>query len=124
MIPFLFNLSYQLNLVCDQAILGSTLLSVHFGGCLLGSYITGQMSDIFGRRLTVLGSLVGIVLTGTGFSFAQNYGLMCFLKFLNGCCIPVSGKPILPQPLTSTIEVELGFWGFCLCFFRCVAVEP
>ncbi|XP_033640035.1 organic cation transporter protein-like [Asterias rubens] len=78
----------DLNLVCDRAILGSTLQSVHFGGCLLGSYVTGQMSDIFGRRLTLLGSLVGIVVTGTGFSFAQSYGLMSFLKFLHGCFIP------------------------------------
>ncbi|XP_038044780.1 organic cation transporter protein-like [Patiria miniata] len=78
----------DLELVCDRAILAGTLTSIHFGGALAGSYVLGQLSDLFGRRLIVFGSVIAVVVTGTGLSFTWSFGLMCFLRFLNGCCIP------------------------------------
>ncbi|XP_022080126.1 organic cation transporter-like protein [Acanthaster planci] len=80
----------DLDLVCDRAILAGTLTSIHFGGVLAGSYILGQLSDILGRRLVVLGSLVGLVATGTGLSFTWSFAGMAGLRFLNGFFIPGS----------------------------------
>ncbi|XP_071803338.1 organic cation transporter protein-like [Asterias amurensis] len=78
----------EFDLICDDAIIGSTLVSIHFAGCLVGSSVTGQISDIFGRRTAVLVSLIGVVLTGVGMSFSQSYALIATLKFFNGCFIP------------------------------------
>ncbi|XP_022080074.1 organic cation transporter protein-like [Acanthaster planci] len=78
----------DLNLVCDRYILMGTLTSIHFGGALAGSYVLGQISDLFGRRLVVLGSVIAAVITGTGLSFTWDFGMMCALRFFNGACIP------------------------------------
>ncbi|XP_038044551.1 organic cation transporter protein-like [Patiria miniata] len=74
----------DLDLVCDRAILAGTLSSIHFGGILAGSYILGQLADIYGRRLAIFGSLIGVLATGVGLSFVWNFAGMLALRFING----------------------------------------
>ncbi|XP_033639696.1 organic cation transporter-like protein [Asterias rubens] len=76
------------DLVCDKTILGGTLQSSIPLGILVGSYITGQISDTFGRRPALLISLVGIVAFGSAMSVTWNYHLMFLFGFLLGCFMP------------------------------------
>ena len=79
----------QVDLVCDRAILAGTLTSIHFGGALVGAFVLGQLSDIYGRRLITLISVVGTIVTGTGLSFIWNYGLMAVVRFISGVFVQV-----------------------------------
>lgn len=38
------------NLICDHGYLGATLQSVYFAGMLVGSFVTGMISDAWGRK--------------------------------------------------------------------------
>ncbi|XP_038044550.1 organic cation transporter protein-like [Patiria miniata] len=78
----------DLDLVCDRAILVGTVTSIYFGGILAGAYVAGQLSDIYGRRLVVFGSLIGLVATGVGLSFMWNFAGMLALRFIHGFFLP------------------------------------
>ena len=45
-----FFLSSQWNLICDRAFLGATIQSCYFVGMLVGSIVTGILSDAWGRK--------------------------------------------------------------------------
>ena len=47
--PF-FLLTCKWNLICDRAFLGATIQSCFFAGMLVGSIVTGMMSDAWGRK--------------------------------------------------------------------------
>ena len=45
---FFFCLKW--NLICDRAFLGATIQSCYFAGMLIGSIVTGMISDAWGRK--------------------------------------------------------------------------
>ncbi|XP_072028153.1 organic cation transporter protein-like [Amphiura filiformis] len=47
------------DLICDYDLSGETVQSVLFGGVLVGAIISGQLSDIVGRKIIIHASLVG-----------------------------------------------------------------
>ena len=75
---------HQLDLVCDKDILGGTVQSVAHIGTLFGCLILSQLSDTYGRRKVLLGSLLGLGACGTAASFVWNYHLMAVLFFAVG----------------------------------------
>uniref|UniRef100_A0A8D0ND26 Solute carrier family 22 member 5 n=2 Tax=Sus scrofa TaxID=9823 RepID=A0A8D0ND26_PIG len=72
------------NLVCEDDWKAPLTISLFFGGVLVGSFISGQLSDRFGRK-NVLFVTMGMQ---TGFSFLQvfskNYEMFAVLFFLVG----------------------------------------
>ncbi|XP_044310142.1 solute carrier family 22 member 5 [Varanus komodoensis] len=65
--PYLSTIVSEWNLVCNQDWKSPLTTSLFFVGVLLGSFVSGQLSDRFGRK-TVLFITMGIQ---TGFSFLQ-----------------------------------------------------
>ncbi|XP_078509242.1 organic cation/carnitine transporter 2-like [Lissotriton helveticus] len=55
------------NLVCDDDWKGPLTSSLFFVGVLIGSFVSGQISDRFGRKLVLFGTMA----VQTGFSFIQ-----------------------------------------------------
>ncbi|XP_078086931.1 organic cation/carnitine transporter 2-like isoform X1 [Mustelus asterias] len=72
------------DLVCDNEWKGPFAMSVFFVGVLSGSFISGQLSDRFGRKIVMFGTMA----IQTGFSvlqaFSPNWEIFCILNFLVG----------------------------------------
>ncbi|XP_072368582.1 organic cation/carnitine transporter 2-like isoform X5 [Scyliorhinus torazame] len=72
------------DLVCDNDWKGPFSMSAFFIGVLIGSIISGQLSDRFGRKIVLFGTLA--VQTGFGMLqvFSPNWEIFCILNFLIG----------------------------------------
>ncbi|XP_072368606.1 organic cation/carnitine transporter 2-like isoform X2 [Scyliorhinus torazame] len=72
------------DLVCGDDWKGPFAMSMFFMGVLVGSVISGQLSDRFGRKITLFATMA----TQTGFGIIQasspNWEVFCFLNFLVG----------------------------------------
>ncbi|XP_009074369.1 PREDICTED: solute carrier family 22 member 5-like, partial [Acanthisitta chloris] len=66
-----YSLSLQWNLVCDNDWKGPLSTSLFFVGVLLGSFISGQLSDKFGRKNVLFATLA----MQTVFSFIQVFSI-------------------------------------------------
>ncbi|XP_028349026.1 organic cation/carnitine transporter 2 isoform X3 [Physeter macrocephalus] len=81
---FLSTIVTEWNLVCEDDWKAPLTVSLFFGGVLVGSFISGQLSDRFGRK-NVLFATMGMQ---TGFSFLQifskNFEMFAMLFFLVG----------------------------------------
>eukprot|EP00731_Ephydatia_muelleri_P012149 Em0006g1043a len=71
----------ELNMADWQSAL---LSSIIFAGMLIGSYLWGTMSDISGRRMTLMTSLTVNGVFGLVSAFAPNYWLFIFFRFASG----------------------------------------
>ncbi|XP_071803110.1 organic cation transporter protein-like isoform X2 [Asterias amurensis] len=74
----------DLNLVCDESLLGGAMQSIMHVGTIVGSFILGQISDTVGRRKTLMISLFGLGVCGTAVAFLWNYTVMAVLYFIIG----------------------------------------
>ncbi|XP_049563220.1 solute carrier family 22 member 5 isoform X5 [Orcinus orca] len=81
---YLSTIVTEWNLVCEDDWKAPLTVSLFFGGVLVGSFISGQLSDRFGRK-NVLFVTMGMQ---TGFSFLQifskNFEMFAMLFFLVG----------------------------------------
>ncbi|XP_038651896.1 solute carrier family 22 member 4-like isoform X2 [Scyliorhinus canicula] len=72
------------DLVCGDDWKGPFSMSMFFVGVLVGSVISGQLSDRFGRKIILFATMA----IQTGFSiiqaFSPNWEMFCFLNFLVG----------------------------------------
>ncbi|XP_060552263.1 organic cation transporter-like protein [Ruditapes philippinarum] len=48
----------EFNLICDQDFIPSTINSIHLAGIMFGNLISGQISDLFGRKRPMFMSIV------------------------------------------------------------------
>ena len=48
---------FKWNLICDRGFLGATLQSIFFAGMLIGSFLTGIISDAWGRKNCMFASM-------------------------------------------------------------------
>ncbi|XP_067899122.1 organic cation/carnitine transporter 2-like [Heterodontus francisci] len=72
------------DLVCNNDWKGQFSKSVFFMGVLVGSFITGQLSDRSGRKLVLLGTMVVRTVFSILQMFSPNWEIFCFLNFLMG----------------------------------------
>ncbi|XP_076024724.1 organic cation/carnitine transporter 2-like [Genypterus blacodes] len=113
------TIATEWDLVCDDSWKVPLTSSVFFCGVLLGSFITGQLSDRFGRKVVLFVS-TGVQLT---FAFIQvfspSWAVFCALHFAVGgghvskyMAAFVLGTEILTPPLRtgfSTLGMNLSF---------------
>ncbi|KAL9982534.1 hypothetical protein ACROYT_G004588 [Oculina patagonica] len=81
--PFHSTVS-EWNLICDRAFLGATIQSSFFAGMLVGSIVTGIMSDAWGRKKCMFICNAIMLLTGFGSAFVHSIPLFVVLRFMVG----------------------------------------
>eukprot|EP00441_Pelagodinium_beii_P047024 CAMPEP_0197621560 /NCGR_PEP_ID=MMETSP1338-20131121/2119_1 /TAXON_ID=43686 ORGANISM="Pelagodinium beii, Strain RCC1491" /NCGR_SAMPLE_ID=MMETSP1338 /ASSEMBLY_ACC=CAM_ASM_000754 /LENGTH=1048 /DNA_ID=CAMNT_0043191069 /DNA_START=124 /DNA_END=3270 /DNA_ORIENTATION=- len=87
--------------------LQSTLLdSLSYGGFALGSYFSGFLADLHGRRLTVVLSSLGITLAAILMSRASGYYSLVVTRILHGTFCGLGG----PASLAMLSEIIPGEW--------------
>jgi len=72
------------NLICDRAFLGATIQSCYFVGMLVGSIVTGILSDAWGRKKCIFICNAIMLVTGFGSAFVHSTPLFAVLRFLVG----------------------------------------
>lgn len=72
------------DLVCDKDFLPGVSQSLLMAGFGLGSVIGGPLADVYGRRPTVIGSLILFNAIGLSVSLAPNFALFVILRHLMG----------------------------------------
>uniref|UniRef100_A0A670ZLI8 Major facilitator superfamily (MFS) profile domain-containing protein n=1 Tax=Pseudonaja textilis TaxID=8673 RepID=A0A670ZLI8_PSETE len=77
------------DLVCNLQPLKSLAQSLFMGGVLVGAFVLGDLSDRYGRRLILIGSLLMVAIMGTGAAFSNSFLTYCIFRFLSG--IGISG---------------------------------
>ena len=75
------NFRSEFGLVCDRFTVGSTIMSIAPGAAFIGAFLSGPISDYFGRRRAIILSIIGL----TCFSFLNFFTTsvttfaMCFI---------------------------------------------
>ncbi|VDI77243.1 Hypothetical predicted protein [Mytilus galloprovincialis] len=82
------------NLVCDKDWIVSTITTIQMGGLLVGAIISGQIGDVFGRRITYYLSVIILMIANIIAAFSVNWQMFAALRFCIGlgcgCFIPES----------------------------------
>ncbi|ESO89316.1 hypothetical protein LOTGIDRAFT_106549 [Lottia gigantea] len=76
--------STEFNLVCDDAIKTSHAQMIFMGGYFFGAFVTGAISDRFGRKVTLYGSILLVLAGGLGLAWADDFIVFVLLRFVNG----------------------------------------
>ncbi|XP_034253034.1 organic cation transporter protein-like isoform X2 [Thrips palmi] len=93
-----YTLLQEWDLVCDRAHLKDTAEMTFLAGVALGGLVSGMISDKFGRKKTLLSSLIAQIMVGTIIAFNPWFEAHCVLRFFLGF-----------------ISVGIVFSGFVLC---------
>ncbi|KAK2140710.1 hypothetical protein LSH36_1273g00029 [Paralvinella palmiformis] len=78
---FISTINSKYNLVCDRSWMAELTSTVYMGGVLVGSVISGLISDRFGRKLPMLMFMIGYFLFALLQAFAPNYTLFVVFRF-------------------------------------------
>jgi OCT family organic cation transporter-like MFS transporter 4/5 len=74
-------------LVCDRVKIIYFIMTIQMIGVFIGSPIFGQISDSFGRKWTLFGSVAMLIFFGTISAFSPNWQTFAALRFLVGFCL-------------------------------------
>ncbi|XP_071143321.1 solute carrier family 22 member 6-A-like [Mytilus edulis] len=72
------------NLVCDKDWTVSTITTIQMGGLLVGAIISGQIGDVFGRRITYYLSVIILMIANIVAAFSVNWQMFAALRFCIG----------------------------------------
>ncbi|XP_074649150.1 uncharacterized protein LOC141904460 [Tubulanus polymorphus] len=86
---FIFNNDYtsaltEWTLICDRSIISKSITSIFFIGVVIGSLLTGQMSDLFGRKRAIVVVWALAMIGQTSSSFSPDWGVYVALRFVTG----------------------------------------
>jgi len=122
---FASTFTTEFNLVCDRMPIRALFQSLFFFGGMLGSFLSGLLSDRYGRRTVVrIGSILAIAI-----AFANLYspkywqvlvlrffaGIVQYMTYLSGYCLAIE---LTPKKQRSTIGLLPGiFFGLNVAAF-------
>ncbi|XP_066572981.1 solute carrier family 22 member 4 isoform X2 [Amia ocellicauda] len=93
------------DMVCDDSWKGPLTSSAYFGGVLFGSFLSGQLSDRFGRKKAFFSTMAIQTLFNFIEVFSPSWELFCVFHFFNGSEI-----------LSKSIRIIYSTLGVCICY--------
>ncbi|PIK54706.1 putative organic cation transporter protein-like [Apostichopus japonicus] len=72
------------DLVCDQKTAADLAQSIYFAGVLFGSFVMGSLSDIIGRRVSLILTVSLVIIFQIAASFAPSFWSYCTFRFFVG----------------------------------------
>lgn len=78
------------DMVCDRRPLKEMSQTIFMGGVLMGSFISGNLGDRFGRRTLLIIANLLMAVCGTCAAFSSSFPLFCLFRF--GCGMALSGQ--------------------------------
>ncbi|KAK3098565.1 hypothetical protein FSP39_020715 [Pinctada imbricata] len=81
---FLSTFTAEVNLVCDRQLWTSNASMIFFAGVLIGAFALGALSDAFGRKKTLMLSILLLLCSSMGVAWAPDYATFCVLRFFVG----------------------------------------
>ncbi|XP_047463095.1 solute carrier family 22 member 5-like [Mugil cephalus] len=109
----------EFNLVCSDRWKQPLTSTVYFLGVLTGSFISGQLSDRFGRKPILLATIAIQTIFTFAEIFSPSWTVLCILLFLSGLgqiSNYVSGFVLGTEILTGNVRVIFSSMGICLAF--------
>ncbi|XP_067899126.1 organic cation/carnitine transporter 2-like [Heterodontus francisci] len=107
------------DLVCDNDWKGPFSMSVFFLGVVVGTFITGQLSDRFGRKAVLFGTMA----VQTGFTMSQVFSpkweIFCLLNFFVGVgqiANYVAAFVLGSEVLGKSVRVVYSTLGVCISY--------
>ncbi|KAJ8310042.1 hypothetical protein KUTeg_011907, partial [Tegillarca granosa] len=112
----------QWNLICDENWVSSTITTIQMAGLLVSGFVSGQIADSFGRKPTLLLSILFQVLFNAGAAFSVSWEMFAafrfFIGFATGCYftvfvpfliefIPAKWRPITLAIPTFSLSVAM-----------------
>jgi len=70
----------QFNLVCDRDYLRSMSQSLYMAGIMIGSFVSGLLSDRFGRRRITLLAAIGLLISGLATALSPSMAVFILLR--------------------------------------------
>jgi OCT family organic cation transporter-like MFS transporter 4/5 len=74
----------QWELVCDREWITATITTIQMGGLLFGGFISGQIADTYGRKLTYYLSLFVLLVFNAVAAFSTSWQMFATLRFFIG----------------------------------------
>ncbi|RUS81086.1 hypothetical protein EGW08_011172 [Elysia chlorotica] len=78
------NLVSELDLVCERTVIRSHVNMVLFGGKMAAAFLQGYLSDLFGRRPSLIISCCGMLVTAVGSAFVFDTITLLVSRFMAG----------------------------------------
>ncbi|XP_071750279.1 organic cation transporter protein [Lepeophtheirus salmonis] len=72
------------NLVCDRDYLSKLSQTIYFAGLLVGVFLSGIISDKFGRKKALVPMTIGMATAGVVMVFSNSIELFLFWRFVHG----------------------------------------
>ncbi|XP_068177392.1 solute carrier family 22 member 7-like isoform X2 [Antennarius striatus] len=95
----------QWDLVCERRGKNKATATIFFIGAMIGTVISGSLSDRFGRRIIILLSYLSVMFFGFASALSTSYVMFMVLRFFTGLCI--SGILIIAATLTvEWVDIE------------------
>ncbi|XP_067675030.1 organic cation transporter protein-like isoform X2 [Haliotis asinina] len=112
----------EFNMVCGTRGLLSLAESIQFAGLLFGSLVFGIISDLYGRKTSVLVAVVLHLGTGIGIALAPNYLVFVIIRFFNGA----ASITLFISPFVYVMEIvgpsKRTYAGVIIQFFWCFGI--
>ncbi|KAF6082976.1 solute carrier family 22 member 5 [Phyllostomus discolor] len=116
---YLSTIVTEWNLVCEDDWKAPLTISLFFGGVLVGSFISGQLSDRFGRKNVLFVTMA----VQTGFSFLQvfskNFEMFAVLFFIVGMgqiSNYVAAFVLGTEILSKSVRIVFSTLGVCIFY--------
>eukprot|EP00112_Aurelia_sp_Birch-Aquarium-sp1_P014167 Seg304.1_Seg304.3 transcript_id=Seg304.1_Seg304.3/GoldUCD/mRNA.D3Y31 product="Solute carrier family 22 member 6-A" protein_id=Seg304.1_Seg304.3/GoldUCD/D3Y31 len=117
------------SLVCGERYLGSLAISTYFVGVMVGGVLFGSLSDKYGGRKVIIGTMYLQLVVGVAASFAPSFTVFVILRFFVGFLVQGNAAaavvmlmemtPLKTRPLLAGIyEVS---WSTGTIFMSCLA---
>ncbi|VDI18057.1 Hypothetical predicted protein [Mytilus galloprovincialis] len=82
--PEMSTVVSEWDLVCERSWIPSTITSLQMGGVIAGGFISGQMADTIGRKLTYASALSALLVFNTAAAFSTSWQMLATLRFFIG----------------------------------------